>query len=87
MAVFVQIVYPWIDELYQKMKPKTANVVFTALAVILAVDILISVVATARQSMRRAGDPADNVIEVFLDKHYDDERMRQTYSNAREVKR
>ncbi len=87
VAVFVQLVYPWIDRLYQKIKPRTANIVFTVLAVFLALDILISVVATARQSMRRAGDPADNAIEVILDKYYNDERMLQTYSNAREAKR
>ncbi len=87
VAVFVQGVYPWIDELYHKVKPKTMNIICTVLAVFLVADILISVVATARQSMRRAGDPADNAIEVFLDKHYNDERMRKTYSNAREAKR
>lgn len=87
VAVFVQIVYPWIDKLYQMVKPKTMNMVCAVLAVFLVFDIVISVVATARQSMRRAGDPADNVIEVFLDKHYDDERMRKTYSNAREVRK
>lgn len=87
VAVFVQVVYPWIDKLYHLIKPRTANIVFTVLAVFLIFDILISVVATARQSMRRAGDPADNAIEVMLDTVYNDERMRKTYSNAREVKR
>lgn len=86
VAVFVQVVYPWIDKIYHKVKPRTMNVICTVLAVFLALDILISVAATARQSMRRAGNPADNVIEVFLDKYYDDERMLKTYSNAREVK-
>lgn len=87
VAVFVQVVYPWIDKLYHLIKPGTANIVFAVLAVFLAFDILISVVATARQSMRRAGDPADNAVEILLDKYYNDERMRKTYSNAREAKR
>lgn len=87
VAVFVRGVYPWLDELYKKAKPKTMNIVCAVLAVFLVFDILISVVATARQSMRRAGDRADNVVEMLLDKYYNDERMLKTYSNTREAKK
>lgn len=85
VAVFVRFVYPWIDKMYQQVNPRTMNAVCLGLAIFLAFDITISLVATARQSMRRAGDPADNAIEVFLDKYYDDERMLRTYSNARAI--
>ncbi len=85
VAVFVQFVYPLVDKVYQQISPKTMNMVCLGLAIFLAFDIGISVLATARQTMRRAGHSADNAIEVFLDQVYNDERMQKTYSNARPV--
>ena len=87
IVVFAHFVFPLIEKLYQSIAPRKMNIACTVLAVFLALDIGISVLATARQSMRRAGDAADNTLEVILDRYYNDERMLKTYSNAREVKR
>lgn len=86
IVIFARFVFPLVEKLYQSINPRTMNIACGVLAVILALDIGISVAATARQSMRRAGDAADNVFEVVLDKYYDDERMLKTYSNARTVR-
>lgn len=87
IVVFAHFVFPLIEKLYQSIAPRKVNIACTILAVILSLDIGISVLATARQSMRRAGDTADNAIEIFLDRYYDDERMQKTYSNARTVQK
>lgn len=87
IVVFARFVFPLVEKVYQNVSVQKMNIACTVLAVILAVDIGISIVATARQSMRRAGNTADNALEVILDKFYTDERMQKTYSNAREVKR
>lgn len=87
IVIFARFVFPLVEKLYQSVTPQKMNVACTVLAVFLAMDIGISVLATARQSMRRAGDTADNALEVILDKYYNDERMLKTYSNAREVKK
>lgn len=87
IVIFMKFVFPLVEKVYQSISAQKMNIACTVLAVILAVDIGISVMATARQSMRRAGNTADNALEVILDKIYTDERMQRTYSNAREVKR
>lgn len=49
----------------------------------LVIDALVSVAAVARQTERRNGAAADNLIEEWLDEAFDDERLRRTYSNMR----
>lgn len=83
IVVFVKFVFPLLERGYQRMKPRTMRTICAILAVFLALDIGISVIATARQSARREGKAADNTIEMMLDKYYNDERMQKTYSNAR----
>lgn len=87
IVVFAHFVFPLIEKFYRSITPRTMNIACAVLGVFLALDIGISVLATARQSMRRAGNTADNALEVFLDKYYDDERMLKTYSNARTVQK
>ena len=87
IVIFAKFVFPLVEKFYQSITPRKRDIACTVLAVIWALDIGISVMATARQSMRRAGNTADNALEVILDKYYNDERMLKTYSNAREVKR
>lgn len=83
VAIFVDFVYPFVDKMYHKIKPENINLVCIILAAVLTLDIGISLLATARQAERRAGDPADNPVKVFLDTVYTDERLRKTYSNAK----
>lgn len=85
VMIFVQWVYPYIDRVYNQIQTKNVNRICMVLAVFLAFDISMSVAATLRQTMRRAGDPADTRIEIFLDNRFPDERMKQIYSNMREV--
>lgn len=77
---------PWLDKLYHKVKPQAMNMFCTVLAVFLLFDITVSVLAVGRQAMRRAGDPADTVIEQFFDWRFPDERLQQVYSNTHYVR-
>lgn len=62
--------------------PKRIGIPLTwALAVFLVFDMGVSALAVARQSARRAGDPADNRIERFLDTHYTDDYLYKIYPN------
>lgn len=85
VMVFVGVVYPFIDGIYQQIPPKFVNAFCVVMAVFLVLDIGISLLAVGRQTMRRAGNPADHGLERFLDEVYDDERMRKTYSNTKEI--
>ncbi len=86
VAIFSYYVMPWLDRLYEGLSGRAMNWICVGLAVFLILDIGISLVASLRQGMRRAGNPADTPIEMFLDEVYDDERMKKTYDNARYVR-
>lgn len=47
----------------------------------MALNMAISGLAVARQTERHAGIPASNAFELFLDEHYDDERLKRVYTN------
>lgn len=87
IVVFARFVFPLVEKAYAEVAVRKMNIVCAVLAGILTVDIGISMAAAVRQAMRRAGDTADNALEVILDKYYNDERLEKTYSNAREVKK
>lgn len=76
-------VCPWLDKMYDKFETKHINMACAIIAAVLMADAGISLLAAMRQSARRAGDPADNPIEMMLDKYYNDERMEKTYRNTR----
>lgn len=84
--VFVTYVYPFIDKLYHQITEKHMNTFCVVMAVILVLDAGISLAATIRQAQRRAGDPADNVVERILDEVYTDERIKKTYDNAKYIR-
>ncbi len=78
----------WVKDLMPRMSgmieriPKRVGVPMTwVLLVVLVLDMGISSLAVARQTARRAGDPADNMIEEFLDRHYTDEYLARVYPN------
>ncbi len=77
---------PMLEGAYQRLEGQTLNVVCVALAVFLAFDIVVSIAATTRQAMRRAGNPADTYLEVVLDERFPDERLKLIYDNAVYIK-
>lgn len=82
VVIAVHWLYPLLERLYQKLAGKTMNYFCIGLAVFLAFDITMSFAATLRQAERRAGNVPDTSIELFLDKHFSDERLKKIYDNA-----
>lgn len=83
---FVTYVYPFIDKIYHQIAKRSMNTFCVVMAVILLLDAGISLAATIRQAQRRAGDPADNIVERILDEVYTDERIKATYDNAKYIR-
>ena len=48
-------------------------------------DSVLSAAAATRMNRRDAGIPAKNSIEIYLDKHFDDDRMHSIYANSKKV--
>lgn len=87
IVIFARFVFPLVEKIYQSITVRRMNTICAVLGVVLALDIGISVMATARQTARHAGREARGGVEVWLDTVYNDERMRKTYSNARKAQK
>jgi len=58
------------------------NFISILLIIFVLYDIIISVIASYRQKLRRKGIKANNKIEFWLDKKYNDEYLKKIYANA-----
>lgn len=76
---------PYLDRFEIFFDVKMIRIITYILIVIMTLDIIVSCIASYRQSDRRIGIDPQNKIEVFLDKHYPDEFMDKVYNNKKWV--
>ena len=79
--VWVRVVYPFMSNLIEKIPVKIGRILTVILVVFVIFDAVISIIACLRQSERALGEKASNKFEVFLDKHYPDERLNKIFEN------
>lgn len=79
--LWVKELYPRLSRLIEKIPNRWGIPLTWVLVVFMALNMAISGLAVARQTERHAGIPASNAFEVFLDEHYDDERLKKVYTN------
>ncbi len=82
VLVTARWLFPKLNQAYEKLEGKGLNLFCACLAVFLAFDIAMSVAANWRQLERREGDPARTKVEVFLDRHFPDDRLKLIYENT-----
>ena len=85
--LFVKVIYPFLSNKIEKIPIKIGNVITYILLVIIIIDASISTIACLRQTQRDRGYKASNDLEVFLDKHYSDDRLNKIYENKKITKR
>lgn len=85
-VLFVKFILPYIDKLDNLYKYKIYKVATGLLVVFICFDITISGLAGARYLERRKNMEAKNDIDIFFDVHYPDSKLKEIYSNAKEVK-
>lgn len=82
MALLVmKVIYPFLSNLIERVPVNFGNVLTMFLTVFMIFNVCISVMACLRQSERSLGLKASNGMEVFLDKHYPDERLNEIFEN------
>ena len=85
-VLFVKLILPYIDKLDNFYKYKTYKVTTALLVLFICFDITISGLAGIRYLERRKNMEAKNDIDVFFDVNYPDSKLKEIYSNAKEVK-
>ena len=81
----MKIVYPFTNNLIEKIPPKVGDIVFWVLLVFIILDIIISFSAVIRMNLRRHGTPAFTPYGQFLDTVYTDERIHRSYTNMENI--
>ena len=84
---WVKLIMPLTDKLVGAIPMNLNNVLVWAFVAFFVFDAGLSAAAALRMNEREKGVQANNRIEVFLDNHFDDERMHKIYANSQEVKK
>lgn len=78
-VLFIMHIWPFLSEMIERIPNKIGKPLTLVLAVIIGLDLLLSGMAVLRESQRKMGEPATNVVEVWLDKTYPDNLMKEKY--------
>ena len=79
--VLVKIFYPSISAVIEALPKKFGRILTNILIVLVLLDFGISWGALFRQIFRHNGVPAYTVVGKFFDKYYDDEKLKESYTN------
>lgn len=81
--VWMKLFYPFFSKWIERIPRKAGMILSYIFVVFMAVNIVISAGALARYSNRAQGVAAENVVDEWLDSHFDDARMERIYPNAK----
>lgn len=82
-VAWVKLVIPLINLIIEKVHIPHESIFIYAFLLFFAVNCILSAGAGVRMNRRSEGKEAANAFEVFLDKHYDDEKMHEIYANSK----
>ncbi len=80
-VIFVYIIYPFLSNSIEKIPKDIGNKVMPFIVVLMCLNMFISFSAVIRQNFRRNDVKPFTHYGKFLDKYYDDERLKKTYNN------
>ena len=81
-VVWFKLLYPRLSDWIEKIPMKPGKIITWALILFMCCNIVMSCMALIRYDARGKGVSAENTLEEWLDKHYDDARMQRIYPNA-----
>ena len=81
-VVWIRVCYPRLSTLIEKIPMKPGKLLTWITVVFMVCNTAVSSLALARQQGRAQGLPPRNVVEEYLDEHFDDARLNQIYPAA-----
>lgn len=85
--IFLRHTLPYIEIKINEIPTELAILIAFTFGIFIAIDLIISALAIRRQSSRTHGKKPKNHIDIFLDKHYPDERLKKIYPNMIVIKK
>lgn len=83
--IFIKILLPVMICLVTKIPLKIQKPIVIFIAVFMTINMLLSALAVIRQVERLKNIPAKNKFEHFLDEHYGDKRIKDTFTHMKFV--
>ena len=83
--LFLKYILPHLDKLDIGYKYKIFKIITALCMIFIIFDITISGLVGVRHLERRKNIKPEGKIDIFLDKYYPDSKLREIYSNAKEV--
>lgn len=84
-VVWIQILYPRISALVEKIPVLPGEILTGCLAVLMIINALLSGLAIGRYSLRQNGTADSSAIGVFLDEQYPDELVEWVWPNMKDA--
>lgn len=81
-VVWFKLIYTRLSKVIEKIPVKFGKITTWILVVFMIANVLMSCFALTRYDQREKGIDAKQSWQVWLDKHYDDEKMMKIYPNA-----
>lgn len=81
--VWMKLFYPFFSKWIERIPMKIGKMLSYVFVIFMTINIIISAGALARYSDRNQGIESENIIEKWLDSHFDDRRMEWIYPNAK----
>lgn len=79
-VVWVKDLYPRVCALIGRIPNRLGRPLTWGFTLFMALNVLVSAAALARWDQRQLGTPPGGPLEIFLDRHFPDERMYENYS-------
>lgn len=79
-VIWVKDLYPRLCRVIGRIPNRWGKPLTWALTLFMVWNVLVSAAALGRWDQRQMGVPPRNAVEVFLDRHFPDKRMRRNYS-------
>ena len=80
-VLMIKIVLPYLSKLIEKVPNKVGYPLTWVMVIFMVYNLSISSLAANRNLERHKGIPANSEIDRVLDKHFQDEKMREIYDN------
>lgn len=85
--VWVKLIMPLTEKFTNAVPLKLSHVLVWAFIAFFIFDAALSAVAALRWNERKEGKAPSNIIEVYLDEHFPNERMQSIYANSKDVEK
>lgn len=84
-VVWLKLFYPLFSDWIERIPVRAGKVLCNLMILLMVFNMGISAMALGRHTERQTDKTASNSIQIFLDKHYPDERIARIYPNLKIV--